>query len=56
MSTYNTTLQSNNIDLQSILNTINELPDAGSGGAAVETCTVVQFQLYYLCRRLDISK
>lgn len=27
-----TDLQSNNIDLQSILNTINNLPDAGSGG------------------------
>ena len=40
MSTYNTTLQSNNIDLQSILDTINELPDVGSGGATVETCSV----------------
>lgn len=29
---YNTDLQSNNIDLQSILDTINALPEAGSGG------------------------
>lgn len=29
MSNYNSTLQSNNIDLQAILNTINELPEAG---------------------------
>lgn len=28
MSNYNTTLQSNNTDLQAILNTINELPSA----------------------------
>ena len=36
---YNTEFQSNNTDLQSILDTINALPDAGSGGT-VETCTV----------------
>ena len=29
MSNYNSTLQSNNTDLQAILNTINELPEAG---------------------------
>jgi hypothetical protein len=29
---YNSALQSNNVDLQAILNTINELPEAGSGG------------------------
>ena len=29
MSNYNITLQSNNINLQAILNTINELPEAG---------------------------
>lgn len=29
---YNQTLQSNNIDLQAILDIINELPEAGSGG------------------------
>jgi hypothetical protein len=28
---YNTILQSNNTDLQAILNTINELPEAGNG-------------------------
>lgn len=37
---YNTELQSNNTDLQSILDTINALPDAGSDGTSVETCTV----------------
>lgn len=31
MSNYNTTLQSNNTDLQAILNTINELPEASGG-------------------------
>lgn len=31
---YNTDLQSNNNDLQAILNTINNLPEAGSGGFA----------------------
>lgn len=35
MSNYNSTLQSNNTDLQAILNTINELPEAGG----IETCT-----------------
>lgn len=29
---YNSTLQTNNIDLQAILNTINELPEANAGG------------------------
>ena len=29
MSNYNTTIQSNNTDLQAFLDTINELPDAG---------------------------
>lgn len=37
-----TDLQSNNTDLQAILNTINNLPEAGSGGSGnIETCTVV---------------
>ena len=36
---YNTELQSNNTDLQSILDAVNALPEA-SGGTAVETCTV----------------
>ncbi len=36
-----TDLQSNNVDLQSILATINALPEAGGGGGAeIETCTV----------------
>ena len=38
--TYNTDLQANNANLQSILNTINNLPEAGGSGASVETCTV----------------
>ena len=33
MSNYNLTLQSNNTDLQAILNTINELPEAGSSSS-----------------------
>ena len=41
---YNTDLQSNNADLQSILNTINSLPEAGSGGSGggqdIQTCRV----------------
>lgn len=40
MENYNSTLQSNNTDLQAILNTINELPSAGGGGGSIETCTV----------------
>ena len=45
---FKTELQSNNVDLQSILNKINALPEAGSGGGGssgdagtIETCTVV---------------
>lgn len=38
---YENDLTSNNTDLQSILDTINALPEAGSGsGGAVETCRV----------------
>lgn len=38
---YKSDLQQNNADLQSILDGVNALPDAGSGGgASVETCTV----------------
>ena len=37
MSNYNSTLQSNNTDLQAILNTINELPNAG--GVELPTLT-----------------
>ena len=36
---YNTELQQNNTELQSILAAVNALPDAGGGGS-VETCTV----------------
>lgn len=41
MSNYEPRIESNNLDLTSILSTINELPDAGSGGGgSIETCTV----------------
>ena len=36
MSNYNSTLQSNNADLQTILNTINQLPNAGTSGETAE--------------------
>jgi hypothetical protein len=35
-----TRLQTNNNNLQSILNTVNSLPSGGSSGGSVETCTV----------------
>lgn len=38
MSNYNSIIEQNNLDLTSILSTINELPEAA---ASVETCTVV---------------
>ena len=38
---YNTDLQAKNTRLQNLLDTINALPDAGSGGGSnVKTCTV----------------
>ena len=37
---YNQNLQSNNIDLQAILNTINELPEAGGGEPILQDKTV----------------
>ena len=37
---YKSDLQQNNTDLQAILADVNALPDAGSGGGGVETCTV----------------
>lgn len=46
MSNYKPRIESNNLDLTSILSTINELPDAGGGGGGsggggtLETCTV----------------
>lgn len=40
MSNYKPRIESNNLDLTSILATINELPDAGGGSVEVETCTV----------------
>ena len=35
-----TRLQTNNANLQSLINKANALPDAGSGGGSIETCTV----------------
>lgn len=35
-----TELRDNNLDLTSILSTINELPEAGSSGPTLDTCTV----------------
>ena len=50
---FKTDLQSNNTDLQAILDTINALPEAGSsGGGSVETCTVTitsSTYIEYLC-------
>ena len=40
MSNYNSTLQSNNTDLQAILNTINELPEAGNSDPVLQNKTV----------------
>ena len=42
MTKYNTQLQSNNIDLQAILNSINELPEAGgsSGDTSIEDALI----------------
>ena len=37
---YNTTLKSNNVDLQAILDTINELPDAGGSDPVLQDKTV----------------
>ena len=38
---YNEDLQSNNAELQAILNTVNELPDAGGGGRATHRGTIL---------------
>lgn len=40
MSNYNSTLQSNNTDLQAILDSINALPDAGGGEQVTPTISV----------------
>ena len=39
MANYNTQLQSNNTDLQTILNTINKLPNAGGSGIELPSLT-----------------
>ena len=38
---YNTALQSNNTDLQAILDTINELPEVGSGNSIGQATPVI---------------
>jgi hypothetical protein len=43
---YNTTLQTNNTDLQAILNTINELPEAGSGGIDTSDATATADKIF----------
>lgn len=40
MPNYKEELQSNNTNLQGILDSVNALPEASGGGASVETCTV----------------
>lgn len=40
MSNYKPRIESNNLDLTSILAIINELPEAGPSGPTLETCTV----------------
>lgn len=37
---YNTDLQTNNVNLQAILDTVNNLPGAGGSGATLKTCTL----------------
>lgn len=49
LQTNNNKLSTNNTDLASILNTINNLPEAGSGGSgggSVDTCTVTLNSTY----------
>ena len=44
MSNYKPRIESNNLDLTSILSTINELPEAGGGGGGsggLETCKLI---------------
>lgn len=60
---YNTDLQTNNSSLQSILDTINNLPEAGSGGSGgvgLTTCTVTimsesESTIYYVSANNDGS-
>lgn len=40
MSNYNSILQTNNSSLEEIITQLNNLPDAGSGGASLETCAL----------------
>ena len=53
MNTYKSKLQASNTNLQEILDAVNALPEAGSGGNSFETCTVridvVTAHLYGYC-------
>lgn len=44
-----TRLQTNNTNLQALINKANALPDAGSGGGSAETCTVTIENISYDC-------
>lgn len=43
---YNSTLQTNNTDLQAILNTINELPEAGTNGTDTSDATATASEIF----------
>ena len=43
---YKTELQKNNIDLQAILDSVNSLPEAGSGGGGVPLSSVVKVTIH----------
>lgn len=49
---YNTQLQSNNTDLQAILNTINELPEAGGGDTSMEDGLITGQATNYINNRV----
>lgn len=46
MSNFNTNLQTNNTDLQSILDIINTLPEAGSGGTDTSDATATAAEIF----------
>ena len=46
MAKYNTQIEINNTDLQTILNTINNLPDGGSGGLDTSDATALAAEIF----------
>ena len=63
MSTNKERLQQNNINLQTLIGKANALPDAGSGGSAIETCTITistlpqpDTSLYYVDGSMNFCK